>query len=95
MWLAQTSPLDPTQWGPLGLAASLVAWFFLALAKGWIRWGRECDRELDVWKTRTAKAETERDEALGAERRLRDSTQQKLERALEVLSATTAAVRRK
>lgn len=93
--LGQEFPITPDQWGPLGLSASLVGWFLLALKKRWIRWGSDCDEQVSYWKTYGEQMKAERDDAWGQERRLRDSIENKLAKANEELARAAQALERR
>jgi hypothetical protein len=98
---AQDLPsVDPAQWGPLGLSASLVFWFCLALAKRWIRWGSDfsdLERRLERAEQRVTEAEA-RERALIERKddeiaRIRDRIEEKLSRANEALAGATEALK--
>lgn len=104
MWLllgqSEIPSFDPAQWGPLSLAAGLVAAFTTAWLKGWLRRGSDYDQvckerdearaELASCRDRLLEITEKKDDEISE---IRDRLEEKLTRANDVLSGVTEALK--
>lgn len=93
-------PYNAGDWGPLSLAAGLVAAFTTAWLKGWIRRGSDYDQVCKERDDARAELAACRDQLLAITEKkdeeiaeVRDRLEEKLTRAVDVLSGVTDALK--